>query len=162
MVLSHPQIEDLWHSCAGRVRRFIHRLTGDPDTADDLLSQTFLEAARSWEQFRGRSSREAWLFGIARNVVRRDWRRERIRHTEPLVHEPPVVDSTANEEQEELACMRSAIRELPDKLRQTLTLRLTDEMSYEEIAAALGVPIGTVRSRLHEAVRQLRKRMEST
>lgn len=52
--------------------------------------------------------------------------------------------------------MREAIAQLAPELRETLELRLTDELSYEEIASVLGVPVGTVRSRLHNAVRRLR------
>ncbi len=55
--------------------------------------------------------------------------------------------------------MWNAIQELPPLYRQTLLLRLADELSYEEIAAALDVPLGTVRSRIHEAVRRLRAQL---
>lgn len=154
------QIETLWHSCAVRVRRFLRRSVGDIEAADDLLGQTFLEAARSWHRFTGRGNREAWLFGIARNLSRRARRSGRLRRTEPLVQEPAArVDPVFEASSEELQRMRAAIARLPDKLRETLTYRLADEMSYEQIAAALDVPIGTVRSRLHDAVRRLREQL---
>ncbi|MBP7936036.1 MAG: RNA polymerase sigma factor [Phycisphaerae bacterium] len=154
------QIETLWHTCAVRVRRFLRRSMGDHETADDLLGQTFLEAARSWHRFTGRGNREAWLFGIARNLSRRAHRSGRLRRTEPLTHEPPARPETESEDlSDELGRMRAAIARLPDKLRETLTYRLADGMSYDEIAAALGIPVGTVRSRLHDAVRRLREQL---
>lgn len=154
------QIETLWHTCAVRVRRFLRRAVGDSETADDLLGQTFLEAARSWHRFTGRGNREAWLFGIARNLSRRAHRSGRLRRTEPLTHEPAArPDRSSEESSDDLERMRASIARLPDKLRETLTYRLADGMSYEEIAAALGIPVGTVRSRLHDAVRRLREQL---
>jgi len=154
------QIETLWHTCAVRVRRFLRRSMGDHETADDLLGQTFLEAARSWHRFTGRGNREAWLFGIARNLSRRAHRSGRLRRIEPLTHEPPARPETTSEgPSDELDRMRASIARLPDKLRETLTFRLADGMSYDEIAAALGIPVGTVRSRLHDAVRRLREQL---
>ena len=154
------QIETLWHSCAIRVRRFLRRTMGDVETADDLLGQTFLEAARSWHRFTGRGNREAWLFGIARNLSRRAHRSGRLRRTEPLTYEPPAPPDAASEgSSDDLDRMRASIARLPNKLRETLTYRLADGMSYDEIAAALGIPVGTVRSRLHDAVRRLREEL---
>ncbi len=151
------QLESLWNSTAGKLRSLLLRWVSDPNTADDLLSQTFLEAARHWRQYAGRGSRQAWLFGIARNLVRRERRTVR---PEALIGEPPAPDEAdAHDTEASVVRMRAAIAELPEHLRTTLTLRLADELRYEEIAAALDLPIGTVRSRLHEAVRRLRKAM---
>jgi RNA polymerase sigma-70 factor (ECF subfamily) len=119
-----------------------------------------LEAARQWDRYRGKGSREAWLFGIARNQARlhrRWWKRRR---EEPLDEDlalpTPPAEVTSGEDE---VRMWNAIQELPPLYRQTLLLRLADELSYEEIAAALDVPLGTVRSRIHEAVRRLRAQL---
>jgi len=161
--LDQAQIEQLWQISAGRLRKFLYRLVGNIDTANDLLSQTFLEAARHWRRYRGKGSRQAWLFGIARNLARLEIRRQSARPTEPL---PPDLAATeAPEEstlQEPTARMWTAVSKLPEHLRRTLTLRLANEMSYEEIAAALDIPIGTVRSRLHQAVHRLRDELRNT
>ena len=155
------QIEQLWGSSAGRVQRFLIRLVGNLDTANDLLSQTFLEAARHWRHYRGKGSRQAWLFGIARNVARQELRRLRREPSEPLPPDslaaPPAESGLPAED---IRRMWEAISQLPAHLRQTLALRLTDEMRYEEIAAALDIPVGTVRSRLHQAVRRLRQALK--
>ena len=144
------------------MRRYLYRCTGDWEAANDLLSQTFLQAAEAWHQYRGQGSREAWLFGIARNAVRDTRRRGRLRRTEPLAADIPAPDPKASgKEADERAQIWGAVAELPEQLRQTLSLRIADEMSYVEIAAALEVPVSTVRSRLHEAIRRLRVRLSA-
>ena len=155
------QIERLWESSASRVQRFLIRLVGNLDTANDLLSQTFLEAARHWRRYRGQGSRQAWLFGIARNLARRELRRLHLEPSEPLSPELPAArQAEPGVTDEDVRRMWEAISQLPEHLRQTLTLRLTEEMRYEEIAAALDIPVGTVRSRLHQAVQRLRQALK--
>jgi RNA polymerase sigma-70 factor (ECF subfamily) len=153
------QLETLWHSSAASVRRFLYRCVGNAERADDLLAQTFVEAAGSWHSYDGRGSRQNWLFGIARNVVRQERRRHRMHRASPLAHEPIAAGADCRDTDDDLVRMRHAIAELPEHLRLVLNLRLADEMSYEQIAGALNIPIGTVRSRLHEAVRKLRDRL---
>jgi RNA polymerase sigma-70 factor (ECF subfamily) len=68
----------------------------------------------------------------------------------------PAADAQTDER---LAAVRAAIASLPEAQRETLELRLRNELSYEEIAAVLGIPVGTVRSRLHGAVKTLRDRL---
>jgi RNA polymerase sigma-70 factor (ECF subfamily) len=99
----------------------------------------------------------AWLFGIARHMLARHYRRQR----DPLPVAQTWYESAPEPaaRDDRLAAMREAIRTLPAELRDTLELRLEQELSYEEIAHVLGIPIGTVRSRLHNAVRQLRGTM---
>ena len=133
----------------------------DPHSVEDLLGQTFLEVVRSWDSYSGRGSREAWVIGIARNVARREGRRRRTQRLEVTATEPVAPDEVESTD-EELARMRRAITRLPEHLRQTLTLRLTEGLTYEQIAHVLGVPLGTVRSRLHAAVRRLREQMIET
>jgi RNA polymerase sigma-70 factor, ECF subfamily len=65
----------------------------------------------------------------------------------------------AAEVDERLGEMRQAMAKLPQEMRETLELRLADDLSYEEIAAVLEIPVGTVRSRLHNAVKKLREEM---
>jgi len=133
----------------------------DPHSVEDLLGQTFLEVVRNWDSYSGRGSREAWVIGIARNVARREGRRRRPQRLDATATEPVAPDE-AESTDDELARMRRAIAQLPKHLRQTLILRLTEELTYEQIAQVLGIPLGTVRSRLHAAVRRLREQMSGT
>ena len=99
------------------------------------------------------ASPRAWLFGVARNVGMNACRRRRT--FAPLPEE--VASPAKAEDDPRLGRMRQAIAALPGAQREALGLRLQDELSYEEIAAVTGVPVGTVRSRLHHAVRRLRQ-----
>ncbi len=131
---------------------YLSRRFGRTQCAEDLLHDTFVQALRSGPMAATLSKR-AWLFGIARHVGLTAVRRRR--PTQPL----PESIAAAPNERNEVEAMRETIAELPELLRETLELRLTHDLSYEEIAAVLGIPIGTVRSRLHNAVRQLRDKL---
>jgi RNA polymerase sigma factor (sigma-70 family) len=121
--------------------------------AEDLLQETFLQAVRSADRLPGVTLPRAWLFGIARHVLARHYR-----GLADFVAQPEVETQAIDEapEDQRLPAMREAIRQLAPELRETLELRLNDELSYDEIAGVLAIPIGTVRSRLHHAVRRLR------
>lgn len=121
--------------------------------ADDLLQETFLRAWRERARFESARSPRAYLFGIARHVCLDAQRR--VRATEPLERDlaaepPPAAD-------DRVVGMRAAIAALPATHREPLLLKLQQELSYAEIAEVLGLPIGTVRSRLHYAVEQLQR-----
>ena len=123
------------------------------EAAEDLLQETFLQAVRSADRLAGVTLPRAWLFGIARHVLARHYQRAADFAPLPEI-ELQSVDGPP--EDQRLPPMREAICQLAPELRETLELRLNDELSYEEIAGVLGIPIGTVRSRLHHAVRRLR------
>jgi RNA polymerase sigma-70 factor (ECF subfamily) len=125
-------------------------------SAEDLLHETFVQALRRVDALGVVRSPRAWLFGIARHVANTAARRAR--PMQALNFETVVTDGERPAaEDPRLESMRSAIARLPEALRETLELRLREELSYEEIADVLGVPIGTVRSRLHHAVGRLRE-----
>jgi RNA polymerase sigma-70 factor (ECF subfamily) len=97
-------------------------------------------------------SRRAYLFGIARHVGL-----DALRRAEPAGVPADFLIAPAAGEDARLESMRAAIAELPSPQREALLLKLQQELSYEEIAGVLGVPVGTVRSRLHYAVLRLRQ-----
>jgi RNA polymerase sigma-70 factor (ECF subfamily) len=118
-----------------------------------VLQETFLQAMRRPGDLEQAVSPRAWLFGIARHLGQTAARR----------HRPNVslhsLEAPAAPEKDGLADMRHAIVQLSQALREPLELRLREQLSYEEIARVLDIPVGTVRSRLHNAVRQLRAAM---
>ena len=146
-------------------------LTNDAGMAEDVVQEAFLRAFRSFDSYRGGPPR-AWLFAILRNC----WR-DRV--TEQIRRERVVVsDATLSEAQAEVVAAipaegdtpeeslarardidtgREVIAGLPEPFRETLVLREMEEMSYREIAAMTGVPIGTVMSRLARAREMLAK-----
>lgn len=120
--------------------------------AEDLLQETFLRALNHQDRVARAASPRAYLFGIARHI-RLDALREHSVPDDIILQESRQA---AEPEDPRLNGMRSAIQELREPLRETLLLKLRHELSYEEIAGALQIPIGTVRSRLHYAVAELK------
>ncbi|MBU4459744.1 MAG: sigma-70 family RNA polymerase sigma factor [Verrucomicrobia bacterium] len=122
---------------------------------EDLLHETFLRLMRRADRLREARSPRAYVFGIARHVSADAWRRA----------DPPAADGealdlvAAAEPDPRLAAAREVIAGLPHLQREILDLRFQHDLSYAEIAEALGVPVGTVRSRLHNAMRILRARL---
>ena len=135
--------------------RYLDRAFGHCAAPEDLLHETFVEALTTGERCLAAASPRAFLFGIARHVGLTARRRARRRPTVPLQETEPAAPA----EDPALADMRQAIGRLPDHLRETLELRLREDLSYDEIAAVLEIPVGTVRSRLHAAVKALRARL---
>ncbi len=151
------QLESLYEAHGPALLAFLRR-RGPAGMAEDLLHETFVQALRRLDRLAQAVSPRAYLFTIARNRAVSALRRRR---------ELPGLDESALASEQdshatEIDHMREAIRRLPDKLRETLELRLRDELTYEEIATVLSIPIGTVRSRLHAAVQQLRREMLPT
>ncbi len=121
--------------------------------AEDLLQETFLRAARHPERLDHAASPRGYLFGIARFV-----RLDALRQAPPPQELLADVAGPAPEGGgEQLDAMRAAIAALPELQRETLLLKLQQELSYEEIAHVLAIPVGTVRSRLHHAVARLKQ-----
>jgi RNA polymerase sigma-70 factor (ECF subfamily) len=140
------------------------RLVG-PAEAEDVVQETFLRAYRALDRFRGESSLKTWLYAIALNRVRvRQGTLARFRKlftrlgkTDPenenelYFADPP--DPSASPEEDAMTAerrrmLRDAMRALPEEFRTAVLLRDLDGLSYTEIADALKVPIGTVRSRI--------------
>lgn len=153
MAESQAKVEAWYREYGSVLLRYLSRRFGRGG-ADDLLQETFVQAMRRPQRIQETVSPRAWLFGIARHVGITAFRRRRL-----TVDLPQTVSAPAAQEDERLAEMRQAIAKLPAEMRETLELRLADDLSYEEIAAVLEIPVGTVRSRLHNAVRKLREEM---
>jgi RNA polymerase sigma-70 factor (ECF subfamily) len=151
----------------GRIVAVLHRLCGCPEQALDLAQETFLSAYRHLGSFRHDSRFSTWLHAIAVNQARSAARRRRpvasldalAPDGRPHCPEPaatgPVV--SAGLEQAELAGrVGAALARLDDRYREVVVLADMHDSSYEEIAAALEIPLGTVRSRLHRGRMELR------
>jgi RNA polymerase sigma-70 factor (ECF subfamily) len=154
----------LFDEHARAIHRYALRATGERATAEDVVSLTFLEAWRLRERvLADGGSLAPWLFGIATNVLR-NTRRAARRHRAALERLPapePVPDFTDElmdrvGEREELAAARAALRALRPAEREVVTVCVWSGLSYAEAAEALGVPIGTIRSRLSRAKARLR------
>jgi len=152
---------------AGVVFRFLVRRVGR-DTADELLGETFRVAFERRMTFdRARPNARPWLYGIATNLIARHRRAEmrRIKATARLAS-TQAGDSVADQVAADVdarviwPAVAEAIAELPDGERDALLLLVWEELSYDEIASALQIPVGTVRSRLNRARRRIRELAE--
>jgi RNA polymerase sigma-70 factor, ECF subfamily len=151
-----------------RIERLIGRMVRDTDLVEDIAQETFIRAYRALSQFRGEAQFYTWLYRIAVNTAKKalgDLKRD------PLVSENALRggdddDETSSVEnelttaetpetvlaaKEIAAAVNSAMEALPDELRQAVTLREIEGLSYEEIAEVMNCPIGTVRSRIFRA-----------
>jgi RNA polymerase sigma-70 factor (ECF subfamily) len=146
------RLEQLYQEMSVTLLAYFRRQPALASAAEDLLQDTFVRAIRGFDRLQASVSPRAYLFGIARHVGL-DALRSR-RPTEEFVPEP--ADPRAAPEDARLEALRLAIATLPEPQRETLLLKLHHELSYEEIAEALGLPVGTVRSRLHHALHHLR------
>lgn len=150
----------LYDRHAPALLRYCFRRTGDAALAEDLVSVVFVEAWRSRGRLRGDDEARAWLYGIATNVVRQQWRSRR-RHAAALRRiaaarpEAEAADEVASREAETRAVL-AAVAALPRREQDVLALCVWSDLPYAEAAAALGVPVGTVRSRLSRARERLR------
>jgi RNA polymerase sigma-70 factor, ECF subfamily len=152
---------DLYERHARAVQAYCLWRTADAAAAEDLTATVFLEA---WRKRRSVSlttpSARPFLLGVATNVVRSHWRSRR-RHAAAIdrmrgatANASPAHDDDAIERLDalrKLAEVRDAVRRLPRRELDVLALVACSELTYEETAAALGVPVGTVRSRLARA-----------
>ncbi|WP_229069165.1 RNA polymerase sigma factor [Actinoplanes sp. DH11] len=148
---------------AAHIHRYLARRLGDQQ-ADDLVAETFLVAFRRRGTFRaGQRDARPWLYGIATHLVAQHRRAElrRLRLHRAVPREPDTTchadrvaaDVTAAALRDVLT---SALADLGDGDRDVLLLVVQEELTYEQVAAALAIPVGTVRSRLHRARTQLR------
>lgn len=150
-------LERLFQDAADDLTRYFARRHGDGSEApQDLVQETFLEMARGLDRGGKPRSLRAYLFGIARHVSLAAWkRRDRERGHRSETREEMVTVTP----DERVEAAREVIESLPPLQREILELRFTQQLSYVEIAEALGIPVGTVRSRLHHAIAMVRERV---
>jgi len=172
----HEAFRVLVERYQGRAYGLALRILRDEEKARDAVQDAFIKVYGSLRRFEGRSSFYTWLYRLVFNQCldhkRKDksgrhveWEDER--HGEALVADPSTVGGVpgpedALERAELRAALASAIAELPDDARETLLLREVEGLRYAEIAKALGIPKGTVMSRLHYARKRLQEILAGT
>jgi len=139
------------------VYRFCARRVGT-ELAADVAQETFLTAQRAKPEFRGRSAVTTWLIGIAFNECRRALRKQR-REPPPIEFDSAVTPS-AEAALIDRQALSEAMRRLSREHREVVVLHELDGLTYEQAAKVLGVPVGTVKSRLHHAFVQLRRSLD--
>ncbi|TWT45905.1 ECF RNA polymerase sigma factor SigW [Phycisphaerae bacterium RAS1] len=151
-----------------RLFGLLYRLTASRDAADDLLQETFLRVVRTIDQYEHSGKFEAWLFRIAANLARDRARQRGRRGVDAALdeaHDGAGAPASRDSAGPDAALMRRergeklsvALNELSDADREIIMLRHYSELSFQEIAELLGVPLGTALARAHRALAKLRE-----
>ncbi len=145
-------MQQVYERCSDRVYALMVRIVGRQD-ADDLTQQVFLQMFRKLDQFSGDSKFETWLYRVATNEALQHLRR---RKREPV--QSHIVEATTDDPDhliasEEVKLIEVALSRLEPELRAVLVLKEHEKLSYREIAESVGIPEGTVGSRLNRAKR---------
>jgi RNA polymerase sigma factor (sigma-70 family) len=135
--------------------RFVQRYVRNPEDAEDVVQNTFLEAMRCADKFSGLSKPSTWLFGIALNLARNHVRRgythahEMLDETELEQLVDPYGDPVTYLELRQVTDkVEALLKDLPEDIRATFEAVLDGESTYEQVAEQLSIPVGTVRSRV--------------
>jgi RNA polymerase sigma-70 factor (ECF subfamily) len=160
-----------------RIERLVARIVRDPDSVADVAQETFIRAYRALPNFRGDSAFYTWLYRIAVNTARKeaaDQRRDPVISESALAQGDDENDETSRAEatltdgetpesllagREIAQAVNAAVEALSEDLRQAVTLREIEGLSYEEIAQVMNCPIGTVRSRIFRAREAIAQRV---
>ncbi len=155
----HRAFETVYARCRVPVFRFLLHMTGSREIADEVAQDAFLFLLRKPQAFDGnRGSLTGFLLGVARNLVRHTLRSapdevpieaETLRENDMALDEPLESPLEAAIRQQSAAALQAALLQVPQPFREAIVLCDLEEMSYAEAAGALGIPIGTVRSRLY-------------
>src|SRR6478609_7113876 len=144
------------------LRRYAFALLRDRDRADDLVQDTLERALSRWLLRRADGDVRAWLFTILRNLHVSSWRRDRRRGPAVTIDETTMPAVTPRQETAlEVHDVLSALDQLPEEQKSLLLLVGVEDFSYDDAARILGMPIGTVMSRLSRARQRLRSIMET-
>jgi RNA polymerase sigma-70 factor (ECF subfamily) len=152
--LSSPDDFDaFFYALLPQVLRVAERMTGDHATAEDVAGEAFARAFARWPKLKVLPHREAWVLRVASNVAIDLFRRRRL----------PMTTAGARSDPAEVVVLRAslveALRSIPKRHREAVVLRYLADLSEAEVAVALGVRPGTVKSQLHRARRSLVDRL---
>jgi RNA polymerase sigma-70 factor, ECF subfamily len=169
--LDHDAFSALALTALDDVYRFARSLTRDPSDAEDVVQETYLRAFRSWKTFQAGTDVRRWLFTIARNAFLRS--RERGQR-EVILDDDGAAAADAEQAQEAWVrggldpildrtdlgpAIEAALAELPEVYRSAVVLVDLEDQPYEAAAEVLGIPVGTVRSRLFRGRKLLQQRL---
>ena len=163
---SHDALNELFKSIQEPLFRYILTFTKDRGAAEDILQEVFLRIYRKIGWLREPAAFRPWVYQIATREVFRHFKRERrwsdqVRDEERLkLISAERVDGNISEEM--VAALPAMIENLPPRTRAVIVLRYQHEMSTAETAAVLGIPLGTVKSRLSYGLEILRRELQKT
>jgi len=157
-------LAELVRDMGPRVLAYVRRVYGMNRDAEEIAAETFCRAAANMRALRASERRDLYLLTVARNLCRDRFRRASAGH----LPEAPLADQAASDgdpaahlmRQEREQALRTAVAGLPVHLREIVVLRLCVNLKFEDIAALLGIPLGTALSRMSAALQCLRQTLE--
>jgi RNA polymerase sigma-70 factor (ECF subfamily) len=170
MVTAPSEFEELARPHVDALYRTALRMTGEPGAAEDLVQDAFLKAWKNFHRFERGTNFKAWIFTILTNAYINDYRRAARASavvTDFSEIEPAGAEETPHLTADEVGRLgdrlgdqaKRALEKVPDEFRLVFLLSTIEDMSYKDIAAMLGIPIGTVMSRLFRARKILREEL---
>lgn len=168
-----PALRDLMDRYRGPLHGYLCRMLASPQDAEDLFQEAFVRVLRHAGRFDGKRSFRPWLYAIATNLARNAFRARSYRDAVPLDRDDDDGGALvtrlaaraerpgeALEKDEAARTVRAAVDDLPEKGRAAVVLFYYQGLSYEEVAEALEIPVGTVKSRIHNAMARLAQALE--
>jgi RNA polymerase sigma-70 factor (ECF subfamily) len=155
-----------------KIYALTYGITGSVEDARDATQETFIAAYRNLSRFRGEAQVSSWLHRIAVNQCITRQRRARVRAETGLEEEVEAgreqllatgheaSPAHASESKQRAEAVRRAVATLPPELREVVLMKEFEELTFQEIADALQIPLSTVKSRLYTALKQLRLKLE--
>jgi RNA polymerase sigma-70 factor (ECF subfamily) len=141
-----------------KVFRLCYSMLGDRAQAEDAAQESFLRIWKSIDRYRGDSALGTWIFSIARNVCLTFIAKRAARRTAPIEEAERAAPDTPDRQRDVVRL----INRLPENYRQVVMLFYMEDRSYEEVARLLDLPIGTVKTNLHRARKQLATMLKET
>ena len=162
----------LVHRYRGRLYNFVFRFVGEPETAEDIVQETFLRAFRKREDYKAIANFSTWLFTIAGNLAKSELRRRKrwrlfsldrdeesgtgLDLPDESFRPDKMTESSITDVQ-----IQRAINSLSDNYRQVVLLRDVEGLSYQEISEVVNCPVGTVKSRVSRARLKLQQKLRN-
>lgn len=155
---------ELVDACDRRLRYYLRKLVARPDRVDDLVQEVWIDVFRQLPRLQDAGAFTTWLYRIARGQAALHVRRSG--KESQFVDGAQLAETAALEEEPDFAPedarrIHAALDRLPPEQREVILLRFLEDLSYEEIGQVVGVPPGTVRSRIHYAKRTLRQWLDT-
>ena len=162
VIMGKAHLRALFEEQIPRLRRYARALLRDSEDADDLVQDCLERAWSRSHRWKPDSDLRAWMFTIMHNLYVNMVRRNEKRQTMALdgMRDPPDPSLSGQERSDGLRDLEKGLATLPAEQREVLLMVCLEDLSYQQVAGILGVPVGTVMSRLHRARERMRRWMK--
>lgn len=155
--------ENIFRQQQKKLQNFIRKRVANKEDIEDLAQMTYLEVLRNCDKFSGASKPETWVFGIALNLIRNHYKTHKGQYLTHTLNEEDTYEPTYDqdpshiiEKAQLLRVTMASIEKFSPQVKEMLSILIEREGSYQDVAATLNIPVGTVRSRLSRARESLK------